>query len=143
MPLSVDLGYILLALSALANGSAFVPLKLARQRCLTLDDSLFQAFWGLGAVAVMVATIPVNCHISPTCFSLAPLGFAAGAAVFAATVAVFVAVRHLDGVRQRIEDLRALERTLAAAADACALGDSPDCPVIDALTSNETSCAGD
>ena len=45
-----------------------------------------------------------------------------------------VAVRHLGSVRKRIADLRALERTLARAADDCALGDAPDCPVIDALS---------
>lgn len=44
-----------------------------------------------------------------------------------------LAMRHLTSVRKRIEDLQALERTLANAADACALGDTPDCAVIDVL----------
>lgn len=54
-----------------------------------------------------------------------------------------VAVCHLDSIRQRIEDLRALERTLAGAADACTLGDTPDCPVIDALSSKPAVGAWD
>lgn len=44
-----------------------------------------------------------------------------------------LAVRHLTSIRQRIEDLQALERALADAADACVRDDTPDCAVIDAL----------
>jgi MerR family mercuric resistance operon transcriptional regulator len=42
-------------------------------------------------------------------------------------------LRHLDGVRAKIADLRCLERTLAAVSDQCEGGTVPECPVIDAL----------
>jgi MerR family transcriptional regulator, mercuric resistance operon regulatory protein len=42
-------------------------------------------------------------------------------------------VRHLKLVRAKIKDLKRMERTLAAAADRCALDASSDCPIIDAL----------
>ena len=42
---------------------------------------------------------------------------------------------HLDVVRRKIADLRRLERILSAASAACARDVSPDCPIIDALSS--------
>lgn len=44
-----------------------------------------------------------------------------------------MAVRHLDAVRRRIADLRAMERTLDTMVTACTGGSVPDCPIIDAL----------
>jgi MerR family mercuric resistance operon transcriptional regulator len=43
------------------------------------------------------------------------------------------ALRQLDAVRQRIADLRVMERTLDAMAASCAEGIIPDCPIVDAL----------
>lgn len=40
---------------------------------------------------------------------------------------------HLEGVRQKISDLRRLERTLSRISDECSGGAVPECPVIDAL----------
>lgn len=40
---------------------------------------------------------------------------------------------HLMSVRQKIADLKRLERTLASVSDQCKGGDVPECPVIDAL----------
>ena len=42
---------------------------------------------------------------------------------------------HLDQVRARIADLQRMERTLAETAARCAGGTTPDCPIIDALSS--------
>ncbi len=41
--------------------------------------------------------------------------------------------RHLDDVRRKIADLKNLERTLKKIGAACAGGQVPDCPIIDAL----------
>ena len=41
--------------------------------------------------------------------------------------------RHLDDVRRKISDLKDLERTLKKIGAACAGGQVPDCPIIDAL----------
>lgn len=43
------------------------------------------------------------------------------------------ASEHLDGVRRRIADLRRLETVLADLTDQCSRGQTPACPVIDAL----------
>ena len=43
-------------------------------------------------------------------------------------------VRHLGDVKQKIADLRKLERTLARTAERCARDTSPDCPIIEALS---------
>lgn len=40
---------------------------------------------------------------------------------------------HLDEVRQRIADLRRMERVLRGMAAACAGGSVPECPIIDTL----------
>jgi len=45
-----------------------------------------------------------------------------------------ITVRHLRGVRERIQDLRRLERTLKTISDQCAGGVAPHCPVIEALS---------
>jgi len=42
-------------------------------------------------------------------------------------------LEHLDAVRQKLADLKRLERTLAKTVAACNGRDVPDCPVIDAL----------
>ncbi len=41
---------------------------------------------------------------------------------------------HLKAVRDRIADLKKLETTLALTVSACEGGDSPNCPIVDALT---------
>lgn len=41
---------------------------------------------------------------------------------------------HLAEVRQKIADLKRLERTLSEITKECARGDTPDCPIIDALS---------
>lgn len=40
---------------------------------------------------------------------------------------------HLASVRQKIADLKQLERTLAAVSAQCEGGDVPECPIVDAL----------
>jgi len=42
-------------------------------------------------------------------------------------------VAHLESIRQKLTDLKRLERTLARISNQCEGGDVPDCPVIDAL----------
>jgi MerR family mercuric resistance operon transcriptional regulator len=42
-------------------------------------------------------------------------------------------ISHLGSVRQKIADLRRLERTLAQISAECSGGAVPECPVIDAL----------
>ncbi len=42
-------------------------------------------------------------------------------------------VQHLGDVKQKIADLRRLERTLARTAERCRRDASPDCPIIEAL----------
>jgi len=42
-------------------------------------------------------------------------------------------LHHLQGVREKIKDLRRLERTLAGISSQCEGGSVPECPVIDAL----------
>lgn len=44
-----------------------------------------------------------------------------------------LAAAHLADVRSKIADLRAMERVLDDAVDRCATGNTPNCPVIDAL----------
>ncbi len=41
---------------------------------------------------------------------------------------------HLSSIRQKISDLKKLEKTLKTISDECSKGDTPDCPIIDALT---------
>lgn len=41
--------------------------------------------------------------------------------------------QHLSAVRQRLEALQSLERTLSNTLAQCHRGDQPDCPIIDAL----------
>ena len=43
-------------------------------------------------------------------------------------------IRHRDVVRAKIGDLQRLERMLSKAAAQCARTESPDCPIIEALT---------
>lgn len=50
------------------------------------------------------------------------------------TKAHSLTTRHLGVVRERIADLKKLERTLARAARQCARGASPDCPIIETLS---------
>ena len=44
-----------------------------------------------------------------------------------------ITTTHLEEGRVKIDDLKRLERTLSAIAAECAGGDTPDCPIIDAL----------
>ena len=44
-----------------------------------------------------------------------------------------LAAAHLADVRSKIADLRAMERVLDDAVDRCTTGNTPNCPVIDAL----------
>lgn len=41
---------------------------------------------------------------------------------------------HLKDIRRKISDLRRMERTLAETAALCEGGDTPKCPIIDALS---------
>jgi MerR family mercuric resistance operon transcriptional regulator len=43
-------------------------------------------------------------------------------------------VQHLRSVQHKIANLRKLERTLKEIASSCAGGDTPDCPIIEALS---------
>lgn len=45
---------------------------------------------------------------------------------------------HLDTIRSKITDLRKLEKTLTLIADKCERGQTPDCPIIDALARQPT-----
>jgi len=40
---------------------------------------------------------------------------------------------HLTEVRQKIADLKKMERTLKVMAEQCSRGDTPDCPIVDDL----------
>ena len=44
-----------------------------------------------------------------------------------------ITMEHLEKVRQKIADLRKLEKTLSKIAAQCAGDATPDCPIIDAL----------
>ena len=45
-----------------------------------------------------------------------------------------LAVGHLDDIRAKIADLRAMERALADAVRRCDAGEAPGCPLIDTLS---------
>jgi MerR family mercuric resistance operon transcriptional regulator len=45
-----------------------------------------------------------------------------------------VTTRHLESVREKIADLRRLERILSDAAADCDKSAAPDCPIVDALS---------
>ncbi len=45
-------------------------------------------------------------------------------------------INHLGSVRQKITDLKRLERTLARISNECSGGAVPECPVIDALSAD-------
>ena len=45
-----------------------------------------------------------------------------------------LALAHLQAIRAKIADLRRMERTLAETAARCEGGNTPECPVLDALT---------
>ena len=47
-------------------------------------------------------------------------------------------VEHLKSVRQKIADLKRLERTLARISDECSGGAVPECPIIDALSAESS-----
>ena len=40
---------------------------------------------------------------------------------------------HMRSIRQKIRDLKKLETTLKAISEECSKGDTPDCPILDAL----------
>ena len=44
---------------------------------------------------------------------------------------------HLDDVRQKVADLKKLEKTLADVSAQCEGGDVPECPIVDALFAGE------
>lgn len=45
----------------------------------------------------------------------------------------YLTISHLGSIRQKIADLKRLERTLAQISNECSGGAVPECPVIDAL----------
>lgn len=45
-----------------------------------------------------------------------------------------LAGRHIGSIREKIRDLRRLERTLSELVERCAGGDVPACPILDALS---------
>jgi MerR family transcriptional regulator, mercuric resistance operon regulatory protein len=45
--------------------------------------------------------------------------------------------RHLSSVRDKIRDLRKLERALSNMVNECAGGDIPECPIVDTLLSRQ------
>lgn len=47
-----------------------------------------------------------------------------------------ITTEHLTDVRDKIRDLKRLENILSAIAADCAGGDTPDCPIIDALAAS-------
>lgn len=47
-----------------------------------------------------------------------------------------LAESHLDDVRAKIVDLRAMERVLADAVRRCGTGETPGCPIIEALSAD-------
>ena len=49
-----------------------------------------------------------------------------------------LATGHLAGVRAKIADLRRMERVLSAMVTRCAEGRTPECPLIDALFSQDS-----
>ena len=89
-------GYASLVLAALANDSAFVPLKFAWRAHPDARDAVLQLWWGVGASAVMVLTALLNCALDDKCFDWSAAGgIEAGACIFVATASVYVAVREL------------------------------------------------
>jgi MerR family transcriptional regulator, mercuric resistance operon regulatory protein len=49
-----------------------------------------------------------------------------------------LALRHLMSVRAKIADLRRLEKTLTIISSRCKGGDTPDCPIVEALSADDT-----
>ena len=47
-----------------------------------------------------------------------------------------ITVKHLDDIRRKIADLKKLSRVLGNMASQCSKGQVPDCPIIDALSSD-------
>ena len=45
------------------------------------------------------------------------------------------AAAHIDAIRTKIDELRAMERTLSALVERCAGDDRPDCPILEGLVS--------
>lgn len=43
-------------------------------------------------------------------------------------------LEHVDSIRQKIKDLKKLEKTLSIIASQCSGGSTPECPIIDALS---------
>lgn len=43
-------------------------------------------------------------------------------------------LEHVDSIRQKITDLKKLEKTLSKIASQCSGGSTPECPIIDALS---------
>lgn len=90
------LGCLALILSALFNGSAFVPVKFASGDVPRFEHAIFQGWWGVGAAISMIFSAPFNCLIDDSkCGEFSLLGLGAGGCVFAATIFVLVAVQHL------------------------------------------------
>ena len=49
------------------------------------------------------------------------------------------AARHIDEIRAKIAELRAMERTLARLVEACHGGERPDCPILEGLAGGDES----
>jgi MerR family transcriptional regulator, mercuric resistance operon regulatory protein len=45
-------------------------------------------------------------------------------------------LEHLANVRAKIADLRRLEKTLTTISSKCEGGDTPDCPIVEALSAD-------
>lgn len=48
-----------------------------------------------------------------------------------------ITLQHLQSVKDKIRDLKKLERTLTQISDECTGGIAPDCPILDALFSEQ------
>ena len=49
-----------------------------------------------------------------------------------------ITTAHVADIRQKIKDLRKLERVLTQMANECSRGDVPECPIIEALFDHKT-----
>ena len=47
-----------------------------------------------------------------------------------------ITVQHLDDIRRKVADLKKLSRVLGSMASQCSKGQVPECPIIDALSSD-------
>ncbi|MBL1433264.1 MAG: transcriptional regulator [Gammaproteobacteria bacterium] len=48
-----------------------------------------------------------------------------------------IAIKHINDIRQKISDLKKLEKTLSRISSKCSGNSTPECPIIDALYSSK------